>query len=522
MHPDVTAIVNDFMYGGALRDHADVRLREAKQLEWLSSKWTHPDPVLLVDTGSLNAWVTSVSRGGGMPSRLNFMSATVCADIASRMLAPDRAKWSDLSDPRVLIISPYKPHARLVSLLLKADGVEREAISGTVHSFQGSQADVVILDLVNDEPHWRVGHFMSGLDDTTKRLFNVAITRAKRRLIVVGDFAYCQKVGKKAFLGKALIPFLRSHYKTVDAIDVVPEGIANRAASSRRQVYGGSIKLEHDRTVIKQDQFYSLLAADLEAATSQVVMFSPFMTRSRMGEIETYLKAAIERDVRIFVVTKPLEERDRADRSGYRAIEKALNQWKVTVIHKRGMHEKLVFVDSDIVWTGSLNPLSFRNTQEVMERRRSSEVFQEYAKTLMLDELLGEYAAGVPRCPVCGDEAIVAEGTSKPFYWRCADKVCVFRRSVDDHSLKDGDVHCHKCDSEVELEENDGADGRARWVCTDNQRHKQLVKLMHLKLVKVRARISASRLDRLERRLSADAGVVPKTKRSSGEGTLFG
>lgn len=184
------------------------------------------------------------------------------------------------------------------------------------------------------------------------------------------------------------------------------------------------------------------------------------------------------------------------------------------------MHEKLVLIDSTIVWTGSLNPLSFRDTQEVMERRHSSEVFEEYAKTLMLQELLDEHAEGVPTCPICGGEVTAAEGSASPFYWRCVDKDCLFRRGVDDKDLKDGDVRCH-CGAEVKLVEKD-KDGRARWVCADNPRHKQLVRAMHLRFAKVRARIPATRLDRLERRFQAEAKKSGKTSKRPGETTLFG
>ncbi len=70
------------------------------------------------------------------------------------------------------------------------------------------------------------------------------------------------------------------------------------------------------------------------------------------------------------------------------------------VIHKRGMHEKLVFVDDEILWSGSLNPLSYSNTQEVMERRYSAAVVKDFIAALCVDKLLEEYSQGSPRCRV--------------------------------------------------------------------------------------------------------------------------
>ena len=55
------------------------------------------------------------------------------------------------------------------------------------------------------------------------------------------------------------------------------------------------------------------------------------------------------------------------------------------------MHEKLVFIDDEVLWHGSLNPLSFSDTQEIMERRHSKAVVEDYQRTLRLEELLGAY-----------------------------------------------------------------------------------------------------------------------------------
>ena len=55
---------------------------------------------------------------------------------------------------------------------------------GTVHAFQGSEADVVIWDLV-DTIHNAIGKPYQG--DTGNRLTNVAITRARGKLVLIGD-----------------------------------------------------------------------------------------------------------------------------------------------------------------------------------------------------------------------------------------------------------------------------------------------------------------------------------------------
>ena len=130
----------------------------------------------------------------------------------------------------------------------------------------------------------------------------------------------------------------------------------------------------------------------------------------------------VERGVRVYVVTKTLEERAPASADDRRTDREQPRRWGVTVLHKLHMHEKLVFIDDDILWSGSLNSLSFTDTQEVMERRVSREVVEDYTRVLRLDALLAAHEAGEDRCPVCGGELVAAEARGgDPFYWRCLD-----------------------------------------------------------------------------------------------------
>jgi len=174
--------------------------------------------------------------------------------------------------------------------------------------------------------------------------------------------------------------------------------------------------VEGERLVVTQDSFDHHLLPDLESAEQRLVIYSPFLTYDRVASLEPQLRAAVERGARVFVVTKEHAERGR-QLDGYRHIERALASWGVTVVHKAKMHEKLVFVDDDLLWQGSLNPLSFSDTQEIMERRRSKAVVDDYQRTLKLEELLGAYdqrEAGDGACPFCGGEIVAADCVPAP------------------------------------------------------------------------------------------------------------
>ncbi len=504
MHPSISVVPNELIYdnrlidGELFSDPGTLDLGDDRcdktLFEWYWQDWGHDNPVLLVDTGPLNAWVTSVARGKHS-SRLNFLSATICVDLAERVLRDDRDSLESGSPPRILIISPYRPHARLMDILIKEQSLENDVRSGTVHNFQGTEADLVIFDLVNDEPHFRVGMFIPALDADMKRLINVALTRAKRRLFVVGDFEYIQRMSKKAFLGGKLIPFLKERFPCIDANSVVPYGLASRSAEAQATVFGGNVEADTDRMILTQDQFYPYFCGDVNVAKNRVIIYSPFITQDRLAIMEPALKSAIERDVEVFIITKALGDRGKREISTYRKLESALEKWGVVVIHKRRMHEKLAIIDNSMLWVGSLNILSFSSTQEIMERRFSRNIVEDYIKTLRINDLLREYEEGAPNCPICESEIVASEGRDQPFYWRCVVKNC-YSRSIDQPAIKSGKITCSNCGGSVEYGD---WGGMPHWRCIENRMHRQKIAKTHLRLPEMTKIIPKREIKKLEK-----------------------
>jgi hypothetical protein len=494
MHPSISAIPNAFVYGGRLTDATGTDV-DSELDGWYDRDWGHDAPVLLVDTAGANAWVTSV-RGTGRSSRLNFLSANVCVDVANRMLRDDRPELMVGDRRRILIGCPYKPHARLLDLLIREQGLAREVGAGTAHSFQGMEASVVLFDLVNDEPHWRVGLFNPSFDESSVRLLNVAITRARKRLVFVGDFDWIRRNAKKAFLGR-LVEYLLEKYPLVDAVSILPEGFAARAAR-RYTVLSPAADDPRDpgsRRIYTQADFLPDLLADLGSARKRVIIYSPFMTTNRLSIMGPHIQGLTARDVEVFVVTKTIGERGKREADEYRRMDRALTEWGAAVVHKYHMHEKLVFVDDDVLWSGSLNVLSFSDTQEVMERRKSKTIAAEYASTLRMSEMLQPYRTGEASCPFCGSELFPAEGSDDPFYWRCPTEGC-HTRSIDQPAPRDGVITCANCGSSVHAGE---WGGKPHWRCDDNARHRQPMVRTHLRLPTVRSMIPKRQLAKLDR-----------------------
>ncbi|WP_198347725.1 DEAD/DEAH box helicase [Nocardia terrae] len=85
----------------------------------------------------------------------------------------------------IFIVSPFRAVATALDRYLRREGmpIPRDRL-GTVHTTQGKEADIVILVLGTATHENRAREWASG----TPNLLNVAVTRARRRLVVIGDF----------------------------------------------------------------------------------------------------------------------------------------------------------------------------------------------------------------------------------------------------------------------------------------------------------------------------------------------
>lgn len=113
-------------------------------------------------------------------SRRNTYSFKIVTDFVVKQLTQ--------TNSFIGIISPYRAQVNDYKRFFKESNLPKELTSrlkiGTIHTFQGSEADTIIFDTVDttDIGIGRLFHHEQG-----ERLINVAISRAKDTLIVFGD-----------------------------------------------------------------------------------------------------------------------------------------------------------------------------------------------------------------------------------------------------------------------------------------------------------------------------------------------
>ncbi|HAZ08309.1 MAG TPA: hypothetical protein DCZ01_07280 [Elusimicrobia bacterium] len=170
MHEDIMRFPSESFYEGKLIAHESVARHTADELPGVAPTQLTTRPVTFVDTagaGFDEAW------NDLLESRENKGEAELAVKLLYEMLG------SGMKSKDVAILTPYAAQAKLLKILARETGLE----IGSVDGFQGREKEAVILSLVRSNELGQIG-FLGDL-----RRLNVAITRARRCLIVVGDSA---------------------------------------------------------------------------------------------------------------------------------------------------------------------------------------------------------------------------------------------------------------------------------------------------------------------------------------------
>lgn len=514
MESDIADIANMY-YGeyGGLISNDEKRTKDRDEFyAWYSGNRTKQH-VHLVDTESLHAWVTGVPQGKSH-SRLNCFSAAVDVELAFKFIEKKLSNPSEYkNEPSVLIVAPYKPHIARINQLIDLEYRNRgfkENLNfikaGTIHSFQGSEADIVIFDLVIDEPHWSANLFMTDktVNEDLRKLFNVAVTRARFKLFIVGNFAYCQKRAKNNALFDLLDKLIdRDKLKKIPAKDILP-----KITFTRKSEFSISDKLTGTHIACREESFNEYFMADVNSFKKRLIIYSPFMTETRLGAILPSFVDAINEGKQIVVVTKAPSDRGKKEALQYQKCEQELRDIGVNIIHKKGMHEKLIFVDDEAVWMGSLNALSFTGlTGEVMQRYADKKLIAEYEKLFDIPHLC-EVVENVYEqyCPICKGEMIVKESDEGGIYWQCVNGD--YSRNVLQQYPCDGIIRC-KCGAPYVY----AMKNEPRWICSQDSRHFQKMKKSDLKLEKMAALIPTKSERKKVDKYFADKECEKKSKK---------
>jgi hypothetical protein len=185
MHSAIAAVANKAVYNGRIKDAPWVDERVAFH-------GIAPAPgnaLALCDTSDLRFEAIQPRNG----FRCNGHNALCSLMIAYEMLVslPVQQNRDPANPYRVGIVTPYRPQARLIQRLVELAGIADLVLVGTVHRFQGLEFDCVVFDMVEAPSLVPAFPFIGGGDGSEgQRLINVAVTRARHKLVIVAQVPY--------------------------------------------------------------------------------------------------------------------------------------------------------------------------------------------------------------------------------------------------------------------------------------------------------------------------------------------
>lgn len=173
MNDDIMRFSSEWFYGGMLQSAPEVKYRSILDFD---------TPIEWINTEGLDCNEEFIGENYG---RINKSEAELSIEqLKGYITKIGRERFLD-ERIDVGMISPYKAQVQYLRRLVRNDAFfkpYRQAITiNTVDGFQGQERDVVLISLVRANEEGQIG-FLNDL-----RRMNVAITRARMKLIILGD-----------------------------------------------------------------------------------------------------------------------------------------------------------------------------------------------------------------------------------------------------------------------------------------------------------------------------------------------
>lgn len=284
----------------------------------------------------------------------------------------------------IAVIAPYKNQVNALKRKIENSSVQ----VGTVHSFQGKDKEVVIVSLTIDSEGDRAAKRFIG---EKPNMLNVAFTRAKEQVLIVGNYSVLEKIENTNYLHKTY-EFIKKHgtlfsiYNS-DSLKQLTEiqyqqfmNFIQQLSSRDNDKYQKIFKpYMNEVGMIENEQHYPLLKSLFATSEQSITVVSPWFTKHVLSDefiksIESYnlkhryaiifgymnskdtlktddeIKSIIKRDNR-YVKAEDLDTE----------VERVKNLKRIlgtNLIYQPPLHTKALIVDDEFLLIGSHNWLS--------------------------------------------------------------------------------------------------------------------------------------------------------------------
>lgn len=204
MHPAIGDLISLLFYDGKVQNgvKASERTTGLPMLNGCAITW------LSTSNSGANRFEQPVGHQRGYINHLEVTVIQKCLQKLNQEIAEQRETYS------IGIITPYRAQLELIRNRLKQIPLSNiEVDINTVDAFQGSQRDIIIYSTVRSSKQQRIGFLKE------EPRLNVAFSRAKRALIIVGDQKFLRNSHIPGNRFPHVINYMREHPEFCQEID---------------------------------------------------------------------------------------------------------------------------------------------------------------------------------------------------------------------------------------------------------------------------------------------------------------
>ena len=173
MHKTIAKIANEIFYKGKLKTSKKIA-EKILNLKTGKHQFLNPKiPIIFIDTSKVKYYEDEVGTGCSNMQEAKYVAYIVSLFIKNNIKAKD-----------IGVVTPYVKQKLLIKSFLEDIKIKNVEID-TVHKFQGREKDIIIMSFAKSKKYPFPQYKLKFIENET--LINVSITRAKRKLILIGN-----------------------------------------------------------------------------------------------------------------------------------------------------------------------------------------------------------------------------------------------------------------------------------------------------------------------------------------------
>lgn len=332
----------------------------------------------LPSLGYLNIRGISEKRSGSIYNTIEATSIAQWIKKYGKLILDHYNKGKLLDEKKsikdcIAVITPFSEQKNEIYRQFSAKKIDTDITVGTVHALQGAERPIVIFS-----PAYGMNQTDSQLFfDSGYNMLNVALTRAKKHFIVMGNMnLFNPKNDQKPSGGLA-------HYLFADNL--------NELSSS---IFFDEKALKSENRVDSLERHQQCLKRAFKIAKKRIVIVSPFISISAIhsDNLLPEIQNAVSNNVEVHIYTDkyldmPNNKIKKHSEEGREALIKA--GAKMFILN--GIHNKAIAIDENVLIEGSFNWLSAsRDKNNSYYRHEVSQIIKDKEATMQIAQLLQE------------------------------------------------------------------------------------------------------------------------------------